>query len=299
MAGATDGMLLAPPIGGSTRITGHRDYVIKVLLHGMTGPLDGVTYGGGGVMVPMGTNTDEWIADVASYVRNSFGNSGSVVTPEEVAALRKSTTRRSPWTFAELDPTIPKPIANRAEWKALASHNKAAVANPITGTGRWDTGAAQAPGQWYQVELPELAMVAEIQIETAPIPAARGGGPGGRAGAPGAGAPGAAGAGRGAAAAGAPAAGAAAAVPGAGRQGGFGGRGAPLPPARGPVGFSVQVSTTGTTWGTPVATGAGATPLTTIAFRPVSAKFIRITQTGTTPAEYWAIGQIRVYQVAR
>ena len=30
----------------------------------------------GGVMVPMGTNTDEWIADVANYVRNSFGNRG-------------------------------------------------------------------------------------------------------------------------------------------------------------------------------------------------------------------------------
>ncbi len=320
MAGATDGMLLAPPIGGSARITGHRDYVIKVLLHGMTGPLDGVNYGGGGVMVPMGTNTDEWIADVASYVRNSFGNSGTLVTADQVAAVRKSTTRRSPWTFAELDPTIPKSLANRAQWKALASHNEAAVTNPIAGTGRWDTGIPQAPGQWYQVELPDVTTVAEVQIETAPVPAARGGGPGGRAGAAGAGAPGAvaggaAGAGRGAAGVGAPAGGAAPAAAGAGapapagapaagqaagRQGGFGGgRGAALPPARGPVGFSVQVSTNGTTWGTPVATGAGATPLTTIPFRPVPAKFIRITQTGTTPAEYWAIGQIRVYQVAR
>ena len=51
----------------------HRDYVIKVLLHGLTGEIDGKTFGTG-VMVPMGTNTDEWIADVASYVRNAFGN---------------------------------------------------------------------------------------------------------------------------------------------------------------------------------------------------------------------------------
>ena len=191
MAGATDGMLLAPPLGGSARVTGHRDYVIKVLLHGLTGPLDGTTYGGGGVMVPMGTNTDEWIADVASYVRNSFGNTGSLVTPEQVASVRKAANRRSPWTLAELDPTIPKLIGNAAQWKATASHNETAAANPLAGTGRWDTGAAQAPGQWYQVELPEAASIAEIQIETAPVPPARGGGPGGRAGAPAA-APGAA-----------------------------------------------------------------------------------------------------------
>ena len=30
-------------------------------------------------MVPMNTNDDEWIADVASYVRNSFGNHGGMV----------------------------------------------------------------------------------------------------------------------------------------------------------------------------------------------------------------------------
>ena len=62
----------------SPRLLGNADYVTKVLLHGMTGELDGKNYPGGGVMVPMGTNTDEWIADVASYVRNSFGNSATV-----------------------------------------------------------------------------------------------------------------------------------------------------------------------------------------------------------------------------
>ena len=52
---------------------GHRDYVVKTLLHGLDGPIDGRTYAGG-VMAPMGSNRDEWIAAVASYVRNSFGN---------------------------------------------------------------------------------------------------------------------------------------------------------------------------------------------------------------------------------
>ena len=56
----------------------HRDYVIKVLLKGLTGPLDGKTYTQ--VMIPMGDNSDAWIAGVASYVRTSFGNVGGTVT---------------------------------------------------------------------------------------------------------------------------------------------------------------------------------------------------------------------------
>ena len=31
--------------------------------------------------------------------------------------------------------------------------------------GRWDTGAAQQPGMWFQIELPNEAMVSELQID--------------------------------------------------------------------------------------------------------------------------------------
>ena len=41
-------------------------------MHGLTGPIDGTTYTD--VMVPMGSNNDDWIAAIALYVRNSFGN---------------------------------------------------------------------------------------------------------------------------------------------------------------------------------------------------------------------------------
>ena len=47
-------------------------------------------------MVPMGANPDEWIADVASYIRNSFGNTGAMVTPEQVAAVRKVSIAQVP-----------------------------------------------------------------------------------------------------------------------------------------------------------------------------------------------------------
>ena len=67
---------LAPSLAGSPRVNGHRDYVIKTLLHGLSGPIDGKSYPQ--VMVAMGSNKDQWIADITSYVRNSFGNTGIV-----------------------------------------------------------------------------------------------------------------------------------------------------------------------------------------------------------------------------
>jgi glucose/arabinose dehydrogenase/mono/diheme cytochrome c family protein len=176
MAGAPEGTTLAPPLAGSERVVGHRDYIIKVLLHGMTGELDGKTYPGG-VMVPMGTNTDQWIADVASFVRNSFGNSASFVMPENVAAVRKANPRTTMWSFAELAAATPLPLTNQAEWKASASHNTEGAANGINGTGstRWTSNARQEPGMWYQIELPQPTTIAEIIVDASPA----GGGLGG------------------------------------------------------------------------------------------------------------------------
>jgi hypothetical protein len=67
-------------------------------------------------------------------------------------------------------------------------------------------------------------------------------------------------------------------------------------PASGPVSYSLQLSIDGSTWPTPVAQSAGDTPTTIVTFKPVQAKFIRITQTGTARnGELWAIQQVRVY----
>jgi mono/diheme cytochrome c family protein len=249
MAGAAAGATLAPPLARSARVTGHGEYVISVLLHGLTGPLDATEYPGG-IMVPMGSNTNEWISDVSNFVRNSFGNNAIFVTPEQVAAVRQSRPRKTPWTLPELESSLPALVGNTPQWKLTASHNADAVANITAGTGRWDSGAPQQPGMWFQIELPEGAPVTEIQIDVA------------------------------------------------GAGGGRGGRGAP--PAAGPIAYTVQVSNDGATWSAPVAQGTGAAPTTVITFRPVPARFIRITQTGTARgAERWAIQQVRVYRAGK
>ena len=68
------------------------------------------------VMVPMGTNTDEWIAAVASYVRSGFGGSGWVVTPADVARVRAATTgRKTPWTIEELEASLPHALVPDAD----------------------------------------------------------------------------------------------------------------------------------------------------------------------------------------
>ena len=92
-----------PPLSGSEWVTGEPEVPIKILLSGMTGPVEvkGAVYNGampafGGVF------DDAEIAAVVSYIRSSWDNSASEVTAEQVAALREETGARGPWTAQEL-----------------------------------------------------------------------------------------------------------------------------------------------------------------------------------------------------
>jgi mono/diheme cytochrome c family protein/glucose/arabinose dehydrogenase len=168
--------LMGPPLTGSARVAGHRDYVIKTLLHGLSSPVDGRRLYPE-VMPPMGSSRDEWLADVASYVRNSFGNQASVVTAADVARVRQETAgRTAPWTAAELDASLPRMLIPDATWRASASHNHAEAAGAFDFT-RWSTGAAQEPGMWFSVELPRPVTLVEIQFESAAAGGGRGGVP--------------------------------------------------------------------------------------------------------------------------
>ena len=92
--------MLGPSLAGSPRVNGHRDYVVKVLLKGLTGPLEPGD-ASGDVMVPMGTNTDAWVASISSYVRTSFGNAGGLVRPADVTRVRAATANRRAAVDAE------------------------------------------------------------------------------------------------------------------------------------------------------------------------------------------------------
>lgn len=61
-----------------------------------------------------------------------------------------------------------------------------------------------------------------------------------------------------------------------------------------PRGYQVHVSNDGTNWGTPIVTGAGTSAVTAIPLNSITARYIRITQTGSSPGNYWSIHEIKV-----
>src|SRR5688572_19762466 len=98
-----EGKMLAPPLYGSKRVgSDDRSVVIRILLHGLSGPVDGKVYPD--VMPPMEANDDEWIAQVLSYVRYSFGDDASTVRDDHVKDIRDKTVgRKKYWTLSELE----------------------------------------------------------------------------------------------------------------------------------------------------------------------------------------------------
>jgi len=79
---------LNPPLDGSTNVKGKdKAKLISIVLNGLKGEeLDGETYSA--VMAPHKELKDQEIADILTYVRNSWTNKASQVTAAEVKAVR-------------------------------------------------------------------------------------------------------------------------------------------------------------------------------------------------------------------
>ena len=142
---------MAPPLAGSPRVNGHRDYIIKTVLHGLGGPVDGKTYTD--MMIPMSNNDDEWIAAVA------------LVRPPQLRQHRRlrHAGRRRACAGRERRPqnAVDASGADRVAAGAALHRRLEADGEPQSG-GRdrrasrlttWNSGG-QEPGMWFQVELP-------------------------------------------------------------------------------------------------------------------------------------------------
>jgi len=93
---------------------GSKDTMIRIVLHGLTGPIKGKKYPTD--MPAMGANNDEWVASVLSYLRYELGVpqqyanmippkflSQILVSPDEIKKVREATAgRNKPWTKEEL-----------------------------------------------------------------------------------------------------------------------------------------------------------------------------------------------------
>lgn len=170
-----EGLVMAPPLNGSLRIQSHPDYVIKTLLHGLSGPIEGKTYPGN-IMVGMQEQSDEWIAAIASFIRLNLTNEASLVTAEDVARVRKEAVgQQGPYQYQELMSSVPHAMLPQDGWKVTASHTASirigGTASPMSAFNfeGWTTGEKQEEGMWFQLELPEPTTLTEIHFNSPPL----------------------------------------------------------------------------------------------------------------------------------
>jgi len=80
-----------PPLAGTKWVNGNEERFIKIVLNGIMGPIEvlGKEYPGQVPMTPYGGMlNDKEVAAVMTYVRNSFGNESSAISPDKVKAVR-------------------------------------------------------------------------------------------------------------------------------------------------------------------------------------------------------------------
>ncbi|HUQ10741.1 MAG TPA: discoidin domain-containing protein [Steroidobacteraceae bacterium] len=176
MPGA-EGRTIAPSLANSRRVLGDERAAIAIVLHGLQGKVDGVDYGA--PMVPMGSYSDAELANVLTYIRNSFGNRAAAVEPPAVAARRAADAGRSNyWTLEELNGELPaigvprERFKRRAEWK-LAVNMEARDNSPpeamLDGdakTGYFTEGFKPFPVEWLTVELPARSKIVGIEVDS-------------------------------------------------------------------------------------------------------------------------------------
>ena len=82
---------LNPPLEKTAHVLGSKTTLIRIILKGMNTheEIDGEIYSN--IMAPHNHLTDQQIADVLTYIRNSFGNKAVAITPGDVKYVRVRT----------------------------------------------------------------------------------------------------------------------------------------------------------------------------------------------------------------
>jgi mono/diheme cytochrome c family protein/glucose/arabinose dehydrogenase len=94
---------LAPPLVGTDWVAASPGRLIRIVLHGVRGPLKVKDQTYEMDMPALGVLDDEQIASALTYVRREWGHAFSAVTPEMVKKVRQDTEKREEaWTEPEL-----------------------------------------------------------------------------------------------------------------------------------------------------------------------------------------------------
>jgi mono/diheme cytochrome c family protein len=111
-----------PPLAGSEWVTGGEKRLATIVLKGLSGPIHvkGTTFGTAVMNAKGGVSlTDKQVAQALSYIRNNWGNSGSLIMADQIKAHA-----------AEIA-SLPSPIPFDALEKIPADANLAPSAKPI------------------------------------------------------------------------------------------------------------------------------------------------------------------------
>jgi nitrite reductase (NO-forming) len=85
-----------PPLAKSDYIAADPKRVVDIILHGLTGKVtvNGAEYNS--VMPPMNQLTDDEVSNIATYVLNSWGNPGGVISKDDAAKSRATPPPAAP-----------------------------------------------------------------------------------------------------------------------------------------------------------------------------------------------------------
>ena len=92
-----------PPLDGSAYVTSDKiERMASIMVYGLVGPIKvkGVEYNS--AMAGLGSQSNEDLAKIASYVRSSWSNKAGEVKPEVFAAVREKWGTRGPFNIKEL-----------------------------------------------------------------------------------------------------------------------------------------------------------------------------------------------------
>jgi len=97
---------MAPTLKESDWVTGAEEKLIATVVHGVSGEIHingKLVKDVPPIMPPHAHLNDQQIAQILTYIRNSWGNSGAVVDPESISKYReKYKNRKLPWTEKEM-----------------------------------------------------------------------------------------------------------------------------------------------------------------------------------------------------
>lgn len=97
---------VAPPLAESEWVSGPPEWLARIVLHGVAGPIEVAGKEWNQIMPGHGhldLFDDDAIAGLMTFMRRNWGNKAGAVEPELVAAARAaSAERRQPWTVEEL-----------------------------------------------------------------------------------------------------------------------------------------------------------------------------------------------------